>query len=283
MTASIPPPADQRHTEPAPYTGDDDSPDLASARLRRPNAAVQSPTITAVPAPGDDAGGGRGWLGTLLLLILALLVGGGLAVLAVLWLWPERAVEVVEQPPVVVEQPPAVVAVTPSPPIPAEPAPTIVPEATIRDRVGPPIEAPEPPVTAAPQERPAPAATSAPAPAPAATPTPAPAETAAVSSPRIVVHHGDDQESSAVAEQLASQLLSAGIGQVEVRAVKFDVATASVRYFFDQDRAGAERLTAAIGPFLSWHGRAAPSTPIGFTDFRPLPRQGTIEIWLPRR
>ena len=86
-----------------------------------------------------------------------------------------------------------------------------------------------------------------------------------------------------MAEQLASQLLSAGIGQVEVRAVKFDVATASVRYFFDQDRAGAERLTAAIGPFLSWHGRAAPSTPIGFTDFRPLPRQGTIEIWLPRR
>ena len=61
----------------------------------------------------------------------------------------------------------------------------------------------------------------------------------------------------AVADQLASQLLSAGFAQVEVRAVPFDIGTASVRFFFDQDRAQAERLTAAIGPFLSWHGRAS--------------------------
>ena len=74
-----------------------------------------------------------------------------------------------------------------------------------------------------------------------------------------------------------------GLRAVEVRAVPFDIGTASVRFFFDQDRSQAERLTAAIGPFLSWHGRARPSTPIGFTDYRPLPRQGTLEIWLPRR
>jgi hypothetical protein len=112
---------------------------------------------------------------------------------------------------------------------------------------------------------------------------PPPSDQPSAPSRRIVVHHGGQPESRAVAEQLASQLVSADLGEVEVRAVPFDVATASVRYFFDEDRADAQRLTAAIGPFLSWHGRAAPNTAIGFTDYRPLPRQGTIEVWLPRR
>jgi hypothetical protein len=272
VTPSFTPAAGQWRTGPAAGVDDDGAPDLAGARLRRPTAAAQAPKIIAVPAPGDGAGGAMGWLRALLLLALALLVGGGLAMLAVLWLSPDRPAEVVAPPP-------AVVAVTPPPPSPAAPpasvlpAPATAPPGTDPAEVGRPIEAREPPVVAAPMERPA----QAPAPAPS------PAEPAAAPSPRVVVHHGNDRESRAVAEQLGSQLLSADFGAVEVRAVTFAITTASVRYFFDQDRAGAERLATAIGPFLSWHGRAAPGTAIGFTDFRPLPRQGTIEIWLPRR
>ena len=153
-------------------------------------------------------------------------------------------------------------------PPPAEPvAPPVAAPAPATPDLGPPIAAREPPVTAAPR-----------VPAP-----PPPAEEAVPDQPRLVIHHGTDEESAALARQLAGQLRAAGYGVVEIRAVPFNVATASVRYFFTEDRAEAERLIRGIGPFLAWNGRAAPSTPIGFTDFRPLPRPGTLEIWLPRR
>ena len=61
------------------------------------------------------------------------------------------------------------------------------------------------------------------------------------SSPRIVVHHGGGPESGdrGGTARLRNRC-GAGFGQVEVRAVTFDVATASVRYFHDEDRAAAE-------------------------------------------
>lgn len=272
---NVPPTTEQSTARHAVELDADEAPDLASARLRPASAPVLARPLTAAPAPLDAGGSRGGWLRTTLLLMLALLLGGGLAVLAVI---SYRA-----DPPTVFVPPPIE-----STPASAETPP---PALSIREQVGQPIAAPEPPIAAAPIALPGPPSGSsfvpkpAPATQPAAQPIPvAPtAEQAGAGEPRIVVHHGGDEESTAVAQQLASQLLSAGFGIVEVRAVGFEVGTTSIRFFFDRDRAGADRLTTAIGPFLSFHGRAVPGTPIGFTDYRPLPRQGTLEIWLPRR
>ena len=101
---------------------------------------------------------------------------------------------------------------------------------------------------------------------------------------RVIVHYSAaDRDSSEVAGRLAEQLQRAGLGMSEARPVPFRIGATSVRYFRAEDRGRADRLVAAVQPFLSWNGRAAPSTPIDFTDFRPLPRPGTLEIWLPGR
>ena len=266
--APAPPPGTASDDAPsAPAAADETGPDLSQARLRRPSAPVHSAGIRAVPVPSDKPPRRRFRLRLLLVLLAAIPLACGLVLLRLPQSPPNRPVEVTEpmrvpeavRPPVPASPPPPAVVAVPPPPAPA----------SLAERLGPPLEAPEPPVVAAPVERPVAA--------------PPPSEQPALPVRRIVVHHGGQAESRAVAEQLASQLLSASLGDIEVRAVPFDVATASVRYFFDQDRADAQRLTAAIGPFLNWHGRAVPATAIGFTDYRPLPRQGTIEVWLPRR
>ena len=70
---------------------------------------------------------------------------------------------------------------------------------------------------------------------------------------------------------------------VELRPVAFEVGTASVRYFRVEDRVAAEKLVNALGPFLQFQGRPAPTAPVDFTDFRPQPSPGLLEIWLPQR
>jgi hypothetical protein len=246
--------ASHRQAESKTRADDEDAPDLSHARLRRPGSAARPAAL------GTDEPSGRSWLRLLALLFGAATIGSCLAVLAVTWLTPERPAEIVDLGPAI----PA--AEMPAPAAPLTPPVTPGPPATApKEPLPEPTQVVDPPSIATHIIHP-----------------PPPAEPA-ILPPRVVVHHGDGAESRAVAEQLAAQLQSAGFGEVEVRAVPFQVATASIRYFYNEDRRGAERLVAAIGPFLSWHGRAAPSTPIGFTDFRPLPRRGTLEIWLPRR
>jgi hypothetical protein len=241
---------------------------IAGARLRPAGAPALSRPPAAVPAP-IKADGGRGRWPRWLVLLPVLLLGGGIAGLAM----------IAKLPAPVAVPPPSIV----SAPLPAVDEPAL----SVQEQVGQPIAGQEPPVVAAPMSPGAQPPERLTAATPATVPEPAPApvapETAAVAAPRIVVHHGGDPESTAVAGQLASQLQSAGFGAVEVRPVGFEVATTSIRFFFAGDRPAADRLTTAIGPFLSFHGRAVPGTPIGFTDYRPLPRQGTLEIWLPRR
>lgn len=226
---------------------------LANPRLRPPTAPVRSARPRAGAAPPRRRRGG-GWLGVLLLLATAAAVGMAASLAAVRWLAPEPPELVAEIPP------PPVADVAPAAPPPA-PEPQAVPE-----QVGPPIAGLEPPAAAEPAQ-----------------PAPPPPPAVPAAGPRVVLHHGTDPDSTALAAQLAAQLTAVGYAGVEVRAVTFDVATASIRYFYGDDRGAAERLIRAVGPVLAWNGRAAPSTPIGFTDFRPLPRPGTIEIWLPRR
>jgi hypothetical protein len=233
---------------------------IANPRLRPPSAPVRAHRAISSAPPARRARAFARWLGIILLLAAAAASGLAASLLALRWQAPHPAIPVAVVPQLVLA------------PEPAAPPPTAA-ASDASQQVGPPIAARDLPVVAAPVVRAAPAPPPAPLP-PAATTTMA---------PRVVIHYGAGGESVEVAAQLAEQLRASGYGRVEIWPVTFDVATASIRYFYRDDRPGAERLVRAIAPFLSWHGRAPPSTPIGFTDFRPLPRPGTLEIWLPRR
>ena len=159
-----------------------------------------------------------------------------------------------------------------------KPAEAPVPSPSVRELIGPPLSAPEPPDDVRATETLAP---SAPVPVP---PTPAaPRDPVVVPPTRVVIHHGDDAESREVAQRLADQLRRANYGTVEIKAVPLKIGSASVRFFHAADRLAAQQLVNALGPFLVWQGRAAPIAPIDFTDYRPLPSPGSLEIWLPRR
>ena len=100
--------------------------------------------------------------------------------------------------------------------------------------------------------------------------------------PRVVIHYGVASASgAALARSIAASLAGDGFGEPELRAVPHNVGTTSIRYFRAADRAAAERLVATARPLLTEAGRAAPTTPIDFTDYQPLPRPGTLEIWVP--
>lgn len=242
---------------------DPDSPELVNSRLRRPSAPVQSRPIGRAPVPPARRRIRRRWLRIVLLWLVAGALGCALALAGLLWLTRTPLFDsTVEQ---------ATPASSPT-------ADAPVPPPSARDLVGPPLRAPEPPSDVLAPETLAP---SAPAPVP---PTrAAPRDPAVVPSTRVVIHHGGDAESREVAQRLADQLRRANYGTVEIKAVPFEIGSASVRFFRAEDRLAAQQLVNALGPFLLWQGRAAPTAPIDFTDYRPLPRPGSLEIWLPRR
>jgi hypothetical protein len=109
---------------------------------------------------------------------------------------------------------------------------------------------------------------------PAALPEPEPAPAQPVlAAPRIVIHHLARPE--AARHQAAA--LAADLPGAELRAVRASPTAPGVRYFFAADRAAAQALARAIAPPVG--GRV---TVADFSHYRPLPRQGTLEIWLPR-
>jgi hypothetical protein len=93
---------------------------------------------------------------------------------------------------------------------------------------------------------------------------------------RIVIHHfGGDPAAGARARELKDLLAARTDFTVEVRSVASPVSADNIRIFFEADRenAYAARELLAAGPM-----------PIrDFTDYRPLPRPGTIELWLASR
>ncbi|WP_108257680.1 c-type cytochrome [Mangrovicoccus ximenensis] len=102
---------------------------------------------------------------------------------------------------------------------------------------------------------------------------PLPAAAALPGRARIVIHHPRSSGSRA-SRLLAGQLRRAGAGEVEIREVGFAVRKPSVRYFRPGDRAmAAATCGLAFGPCRGALG--------DFTGYRPSPRRGTVEIWLP--
>lgn len=235
----------------APMPFVDLEPPAVYPRLRRPNARTHTTTAHMV-ALAEPPRPSR-WRRMAVLLLLWLAAGtAGFAALTLLV--PGR--------PAV--PPPVATVATPvlePPPQPAAPAPDA------RTLLGPPIAAREPAPMALPQQL---ATEDEPLAAPAA--------------PRVVIHYSAGNASGAtLARDIAAALGGDSFGEPEIRAVPQMVVTASVRYFHGADRDAAARLVASVRPLLAGAGRAAPVTPIDFTDFTPSPRPGTLEIWIPSR
>jgi hypothetical protein len=222
----------------------------------------------------------RGWVPLALAWLLAAVGGFTVAYFGVTLL-AERPSDVVT-PPASVPAPfeAALPASEPSPPV-AAPAPPVT-EPAPRDRLGPPLEAPEPSGLApALTPRPEPEARAAPIePAPPAEPAPQPEEPAATSLPgevRVFIHHSaGDAAAAGRARTLAQRLQGAGTRAVIIRQVPFGIRGLSVRYFHDADRVTAARTLEVTRQMLG-----GATTPSDFTTFRPSPRPGTIEVWLP--
>lgn len=91
-------------------------------------------------------------------------------------------------------------------------------------------------------------------------------------SARVVLHAlADSSKTDRVAALLASKF-----GAVERRTVNTTPRALSIRYFFENDAAAARTVAATLElAGLPWRIQA-------FTTFLPLPRHGTIEVWMPR-
>lgn len=99
---------------------------------------------------------------------------------------------------------------------------------------------------------------------------------------RVFIHHfagrGAD---AALAERLAGHLRGQGFTVADIRPVDFSIGTASVRYFFADDRDASEQLVDELGRFMAEAGAPAPDQASDFTHFTPKPRPGNVEVWLP--
>jgi hypothetical protein len=71
-------------------------------------------------------------------------------------------------------------------------------------------------------------------------------------------------------------LAAAGVTDVNGRQVSLSISSPNVRYFHDADRKAAEGVAATLSEAL---GGVAVETR-SFTDFRPLPEAGHVEVWL---
>ncbi len=172
-----------------------------------------------------------------------------------------------------------------APPMPraAEPVPPLVTASTTDMASLPPMPqsdaAPSPPPLAepaepTPTERAAPTAVELepvePTPAEPAEPTPAIASPAA----RIAVHF--PALSPAGADKVSAELTDAGFAEVTAYPASIRISSMHVRYYHDGDRAAAERVAASTSTALDGAEVAVRS----FTDLRPRPEGGLVEVWL---
>jgi len=91
---------------------------------------------------------------------------------------------------------------------------------------------------------------------------------------RVFIHFPASAGGEAQAARGA--LLGLGVPDVEVVPVRFAIGSSNVRYYHAEDRDGAGRVAEAVAASLAG-GR--PDTR-DFTDYRPPPLVGRVEIWL---
>ncbi|WP_373946343.1 hypothetical protein [Paracoccus marcusii] len=182
---------------------------------------------------------------------------------------PERAAPVEPAP-----RTPVAVA-PPSPPV-AAPVPVPVPVAPSPAPMPVPVPVAPSPVPVSPPGAPVftqPPATTAPVPwngIPAATPS---FGSRTLAQARVVIHY-PERGGFERSQEISRLLRALGTAEVETRPVRYAVDRQSIRYFQDADR----EVSGTIADLIGGGGRA---TVADFTFFRPTPRDGTIEIWLP--
>ncbi|GIL39019.1 hypothetical protein [Roseiterribacter gracilis] len=122
-----------------------------------------------------------------------------------------------------------------------------------------------------------------PAPTEASAYTPTPASLQAAGDPqRIFVHYRrGDAAGEQAAAALVEHLRARGFRIAEVRPVDLRINQASVRYFFDGDRARSETLEREVDAYVRNVGLAPRSDLLPMRYYEPKPRPGTLEVWLP--
>ncbi len=117
------------------------------------------------------------------------------------------------------------------------------------------------------------------APAPSATPPGPPAVAPTLA--RVVIHYtAGDSNALSRARELGRHLRAGDLATVELRQVPMRVSTDNVRYFFDADEDKARAVHSVVARWQKQPGAPATVPISDFSHFRPLPRLGTIEIWL---
>jgi hypothetical protein len=91
---------------------------------------------------------------------------------------------------------------------------------------------------------------------------------------RVIVHFPASAEAEAQAAR--SALLDLGVPEVETVPVRFAIGASNLRYYHAGDRDGARRVAEAVAGSLA---AGAPAIR-DFTDYRPPPLAGRVEIWL---
>jgi hypothetical protein len=123
-----------------------------------------------------------------------------------------------------------------------------------------------------------------PAPAPGViAPAPA-APDAAVTPPsgaRVVIHHTAARAVDAMlANKLAQRLERQGFKVADIRPVRAHMPGGTVRYYFPQDREVGRVLLANLGQVLDDDAGTAERLQ-DYTNHRPKPEAGTLDVWLP--
>lgn len=97
---------------------------------------------------------------------------------------------------------------------------------------------------------------------------------------RVFLHHTAGVANTVAAIQLAAFLQVHGFDVAEIRPVEFQIARPSVRYFFDRDQPGSQRLVKAISGFFTKDPDLAPERATDLTDIASKPSRGDVEVWL---
>lgn len=108
----------------------------------------------------------------------------------------------------------------------------------------------------------------------------------AVSPPtRVFVHFSTlDAGGAEAARRLSRHLRDRGFGVADIRAVPFTIAMPRVRYFFADDRESARGLSRAFAEFRRDTGTLRQPVRLeDYAHYRPQPREGNVEVWLPSR
>jgi hypothetical protein len=99
---------------------------------------------------------------------------------------------------------------------------------------------------------------------------------------RVFIHHtAGGALDTMLAQRVAGYLNREGVPVVDIRPVRMEIRSGSIRYFRADDAPAAREIGDAMGGLFADNPVLAPRRVLDFTHYEPKPRPGTVEIWLP--